>query len=226
MKKLLWSLLILLVLFGLFALWIIVSQRRLNVNTGNLGRLTQQTVTLQSTPQKIRLDIRTARLVIKPGNHCQLSTNNVINNQFKINNSDHQLTLTEAHAAQHQFEIGKTPVITLTVPTKIQQLTVNQLNGTLILNDLTVDSLEINHHNGTTTANNLTLRDSGQLTKENGKTDLRNLTSDGLAVSVKTGQFKLNGTKRAGSKQRYRQPGDHPLTITSGSGQVSVTTKA
>lgn len=221
MKKIIWSILFLLILLGVFTIWIILSQRRLNVSTGQLGQLTRQTQTLPTAPQTVQLDLRTAHLEIRSGTHYQLAMNHVMTHQFKITNHHQQLRITEGHATQHQIEIGKTPVITLTVPQSLQRLTVNQLNGTLILNRLTVDTLAIKHDNGTTTATDLTLIHGGQLTKKNGRTDLRQLTSDGLKVTVKTGQFKLNGTKRANS---YTQPGEDPLTITSGTGQVRVTT--
>lgn len=221
MKKIIWSILFLLILLGVSTIWIILSQRRLNVSTGQFGRLTHQTKTFPTAPQTVQLDLRTARLEIRSGTHYQLSMDHVINHQFKITNHQQQLRITEAHATQHQIEIGKTPVITLTVPQNLQRLTVNQLNGTLILNQLTVGTLAISHSNGTTTATDLTLIHGGQLTKKNGRTDLRQLTSDGLRVTVKTGQFKYNGTKRTNS---YTQPGEAPLTITSGTGQVRVTT--
>ena len=224
MKKIVWSLIILLILLGLLTLWVITSQRRLNVKTGQLNRLTHQTVTVPTAPHTVRLTLRTAHLVIQPGSRYQLSMDNIINNQFEINNSNRHFNLTEAHANHHQFEIGKTPVITLTVPQNLQQLAITQLNGTLVLNRLTVGTLDVNHSNGTTTATDLTLLHGGQLAKKNGRTDLRRLTSDGLKVSVKTGQLQLNGAKRASSHQSYTKPGDAPLTIRSGSGQVQVTT--
>lgn len=225
MKKILWVTLILLIVLATSLFWIVASHRRLNVNTGQLGQLTHRTVTLRGTPQNISLRVRTARLNIQAGSHYQLLMNNVINNQFDINNNERDLSITEQNHTQHQLEIGKTPVLTLIVPAKLHQLTIQQLNGTITLHNLTTDTLAVDHANGTTKIDQLTLKQSGQLTKQNGRTDITHLTSDGLHVTVKTGQFKLNGRKHTGQHPAYTQAGTHPLTINSGNGQVNVTTK-
>lgn len=224
MKKLFWLLLAIVIILGTLVLWLTTSNRRFNVSTGRLSQLTTQNRSFDTQPQTVHLVLRTAQLKIKSGNHYQLTARHVSSDQFKLTHSNGVLSITEANAKHHQLEIGKTPVLTLTVPTKVEQLTVDQLNGTLALNDLTVGMLTLHHHNGTTKATNLTVTRGGELIKQNGRTDLRRLTSDGLSIAIKTGQFKLNGIKRASNQQTYTQAGNHPLTIKSGTGQVRVTT--
>lgn len=121
------------------------------------------------------------------------------------------------------MEIGKSPIITITVtnPHQLKAINGQLLNGTLSLSQLTTRTLALKHLNGTTLINHLTVTHGGYFTKTNGRTDLQRLTANGLNVTIKNGQFKLNGKPQA---KIYRQVGTHPLTVTSQNGQLSLTT--
>lgn len=226
MKKIIIPVLVILVAIaligGALTAWAIGTHRRLNLNHFTTTPLSTQTQTLSQSPKRIRFDLRTAVVRIKPGRTNQLTLTNAGSNQYQTNQTGTSWSLTEKQANRHQFEIGQSPTITLTLtdPRAIQQLTINQLNGTLKLTNLTTHGLSIHHHNGTTLAQDLTLTGAGNLTKNNGQTTIQHLTSNGLAVTIRNGQFKLNGHSAG---RHYHQSGHHPLHITSGSGQVSVT---
>jgi len=225
MKKIIIAVLIVLVAIvfigGGLTAWATGTHRRLNLNHFTATPLTTQTQILSQSPKRIRFDLRTAVIKIEPGRTNQLKLTNAGQNQYQVNQTGTSWSLTEKQANRHQLEIGQSPTITLTLadPQAIQQLTINQLNGTLNLNDLTTNNLAIHHHNGTTFAQNLTLTGAGEVTKDNGRTTIQHLTSNGLTVTIRTGQFKLNGQKTG---RHYQQSGYQPLRITSGSGQVSV----
>ncbi|AKP64312.1 DUF4097 family beta strand repeat-containing protein [Levilactobacillus koreensis] len=229
MKKfplgLLLVIILLIVLGGGLIAWANTTHRRIDVTNFTAKSLATKTISLADNPRQLTFDLRTAVLVIQPGSTTTLTLDHVTADQFQIDYSNDSLTVNQKDAQQHHLEIGKSAVLTLTVahPTTLKALTITQLNGTLKLNGLTVNRLAIDHTNGTTLANHLTVTGNGQLTKKNGATTLNDLTTDGLHVAVKTGQFKLNGAKKAGSGQSYHELGQHPLTISSGSGQVQIT---
>lgn len=207
-------------ILGSIILWTNITNRRININTASINPLTSKGISL-SNPQRIDFSVRTAVVQIKSGTSSKLQFDNISNDQYHLTKHNNILKITENNALKHQLEIGKSPKITLTIPQKaIDSLVIEQLNGTLKLNDLTIDHLKIHHHNGTTLSKNLTIKSTSKLIKDNGETTLTNLNVSGLVVNVKTGQFKLNGKKQI---KNYRDSGHDPLTINSGSGQVSVT---
>lgn len=218
-------LIVLALLLGGISFWTTTSQRRLNVNTLKLQPLTNQRIALTKTPRQLDLSLRTAVVIVQTGQHPGLQLTNVAANQYAISQHDGTLNLTQNQANAHQLEIGKSATITLTLPvgTNLNTLTIHQLNGTLKLNNLTTQQLMIHHHNGSTQANRLTVTGTGRLIKDNGSTTLTQLTSSGLKVAVNNGQAHLNGHRVASSHHSYTVAGQHPLTITSGSGQVKIT---
>lgn len=226
MKKFLIGLLILIifvtiVISGLI-LWANTTHQRLTLNPLRTTPLSTQTIPLDHDPQSLNFNLRTAVLVIKSGNRNQLQLTNIATHQFQIDRSPDTLDVQQTNATQPQIELGRSTVIILTMthPHRLNRVTINQLNGTLKLMDLTTHHLNIHHHNGTTLARHLTVTTGGEITKDNGSTTLHQLSSDGLRVAVKTGQFKLNGTKQ---RNHFVRAGQHPLTLTSGSGQVRIT---
>jgi len=229
MKKLLFSILITLivlaVVLGGTVTWATTHHQRIDVNSLTITPLKTQQHQLTNRPQSINIAVRTAKVIIKRGRVNRLTLANVAPQQFAVTTKDNHLTLLQKSASDHHIELGKSAVITLTVaePATFTNLTIRQLNGTLQLNDLTTQRLAIDHQNGTTNADHLTVTAGGQLRKRNGTTTLTHLKTAGLQVSVKTGQFKLNGQKRAGNNQQACLPGAHPLTISIGSGQVRIT---
>lgn len=219
MKKILLLLLGLLIIIGILLFWVTNTNKRVNLNTATINSLTTKKISLNN-PHAVNFSIRTAIVEIKSGSSPQLKLTNISNNQYKIIQNQHSLTIAEKNANTHQIEIGKSPTITLILPQKdLSSLKIDQLNGTLKLNNLIVNQFDVFHHNGTTLANNLTITKNGQFTKNNGSTTLNHLIVSGLAVDVKTGQFQLNGQKQ---KNHYRQNAGTGLTINSGSGQVKV----
>lgn len=199
--------------------WAVSAQKRLNVNTGTVKSLITRRITVQ-TPRQLQLTVRTAVVHIQAGSTPQLRLANVSRGQYRVTQRNSILRLTETAAGKHQLEIGRSPHITLTVPrATLKVVRVNQLNGTLNLTHLTIDHLEIHHQNGTTTGTALTLMGTSRLVKTNGRTTLKHLQTSGLVVTVRNGQFKRNGQRQ---KTPYRQAGQAPLVITSGSGQVAV----
>ncbi|WP_164504755.1 DUF4097 family beta strand repeat-containing protein [Levilactobacillus huananensis] len=225
MKKL--FLIITITILGLVIslLGITASQHRLTVNTGQLERLTHQTIPLEEQPHQLRLAVRTARVTIRTGTTPAVSLNQVAKAQYKVVNTPDHLSITEPLAHQHQLTIGHTPIITITLPAKrLKHLQITQLNGTLHLHPLIVNTGQITHQNGTTIAKHLTIHQGGQFTKCNGATTLTNLSVQGLQVSVKNGQAKLNGRRIAENHHAYRRAGQHPFIIRSGNGQVNLTT--
>jgi len=229
MKKILLSLLLIIVVLALvlggLVFWTTSTNRRFTVNSLTTTPLTTKSVDLDTVPQNLTLKLRTAKLIIKPGPQNRLTLSNVATNQYIISTTNNHLDVKESNLSSHPFEIGHAPVLTLTLANAhaLRNLTIDQFNGTLKLNDLTTQHLKIHHHNGTTLAHRLTVTAGGTLVKDNGSTTLNQLSSDGLRVAFKTGQFHLNGKKAAHNSHHYTHPGQHPLTITSGSGQVRVT---
>ena len=227
MKKVLLSVLtivvlVIIVIAGLIG-WTTATNKRLNVSNFSITSLTSKQLQLNNNPQKIILSVRTAVVKIQSGKTNQLKLNNVAKSQYHINQGNGQLTITEDNVGKHQMEIGHSPVIILTLTKDVlKELSVDQLNGTLKLNQLTVKNLQLHHHNGATVVHRLTITGEGKLTKDNGQTDFYQLSSNGLEVSVRSGQFKLNGIKKTNSGHSYHEAGNHPLIIKSGSGQVRV----
>ncbi|WP_057877707.1 DUF4097 family beta strand repeat-containing protein [Levilactobacillus paucivorans] len=225
MKKffLILTIIILVLIAGIIG--ITASQRRFTVTTGRLERLTNQTLPLTTQPRQLHLAVRTAQVTIRTGSTPAITLNQVAKSQYKVEATADRLSITEPLAHQHQLAIGHTPTITITLPTdQVDRLQINQLNGTLKLHALTINTVQITHQNGTTTADHLTVRQGGSLIKRNGATTLTDLITQGLQVSVKTGQAKLNGQRVASNHQSYHQAGQHPLIIRSGNGQVKLTT--
>ncbi|WP_338231127.1 DUF4097 family beta strand repeat-containing protein [Companilactobacillus muriivasis] len=227
MKKMLLSvlaiiILIIVIITGLIG-WTTSTNRRLNASDFALTKLTSKEIKLDSNPERIDLSVRTAVVKIQLGKTNTLKLTNVGSNQYHVNQNDSRLGISEHSADTHQIEIGHSPQIILTLTKRnLHALKIDQLNGTLKLNNLTVQDLQLHHHNGTTVVRGLTITGSGELTKDNGQTDFYQLTNSGLNVSIKSGQFKLNGIKKASSGHSYHEFGNHPLTINSGSGQVRI----
>ncbi|WP_367295687.1 hypothetical protein [Levilactobacillus yonginensis] len=229
MKKLLLSILVMFIVLAIVLggtiIWATTQHQRINVNSLTITPLKTQRRSLTNSPKNVNIAVHTAKVIIKRGQVNQLTLNHVTPNQFDVTIKGNQLTLLQNAANNHHVELGKSAIITLTVaePAAFTDVTIHQFNGTLQLNDLTTQRLAIDHTNGTTNANHLTVTAGGHLRKQNGATTLTHLKTAGLQVSVKTGQFKLNGHKRAGNHQQASLPGTHPLTISSGSGQVQIT---
>jgi len=229
MKKILLTLLVLIIvlvlILGGLVLWTTSTNRRFTVNSLTTTPLTTKSVDLDTVPKNLTLTLRTAKLIIKPGQQNRLTLSNVATNQYVISTTNNQLDVKESNLSSHPFEIGHSPVLILNLTDAhvLRNLTIDQFNGTLKLNDLTTQHLKIHHHNGTTIAHHLTVTAGGTLVKDNGSTTLNQLSSDGLQVAFKTGQVHVNGKKAAHNRHHYTQAGQHPLTITSGSGQVRIT---
>ncbi|MCI1553591.1 MAG: DUF4097 family beta strand repeat-containing protein [Levilactobacillus sp.] len=209
---------------GLIA-WANASHHRINVNRLTVRSLTDRQVTLTAAPKALNLRVQTAVVTIRSGAQNRLDLTNVAADQYHLDQQNDTLSLTETAADRHQLTLGRSAKIVLTLANAddLDAVTIHQLNGTLNLTDLTTHHLEIHHHNGTTQAHRLTVTGAGRLIKDNGSTTLTQLTSAGLNVAVKNGQAHLNGRRVATSNHNYTVAGQHPLTITSGSGQVKIT---
>lgn len=227
MKKMLLTLLTIIIAFSVITAgligWTKATNQRLNVNQFSSTKLVSKDINLTKNIDSIDMSVRTAVVQVKVGPKTNLQLDNVGKEQYQIKQIDGNLSIVEQNSMQHQWEIGASPKIILTIPAKtLSRVQIEQLNGTLKLNDLTVKNLKLQHHNGTTIVRKLTITGHGELDKHNGQTDFYQLKSDGVTVSIKSGQFKLNGIKKASSGQRYRENGSHPLVINSGSGQVRI----
>ena len=141
--------LIIVIITGLIG-WTTSTNRRLNVSDFSLTKLTNKEINLDSNPERINLSVRTAVVKIQSGKTNTLKLINVGNNQYHVNQDDGQLGISEHNADTHQIEIGHSPQIILTLTKRnLQSLKIDQLNGTLKLNNLTVRDLQLHHHNGT-----------------------------------------------------------------------------
>lgn len=210
----------------IFVFGMIKANKRLNVNNFSMDSLTSKSVEIPKDLRKLDIDVRTAKVTIKSGSQNTILLRNVAADQYKINQNGDKLMFLESDSNSHQIELGKSPTVTIVVSKEIlDSIDIHQLNGTLNLCDIQVRDLAILHQNGTTEANNLKIIEYGKLSKHNGATHIHDLRSDGLKVTIKNGQFKLNGKKKISSGQTFNENGNHPLTINSGSGQVSVDTQ-
>lgn len=229
MKKMLkWILLVVIVLSVLIggAAWgITASGHRVNVNQMSVAKLEDKTVKLSPGLNELSIKVRTAVVQIKQGSALSLKTENAVTGEYEIHQTGEKLTLTQSHANDHQLEFGRSATITITVPKKLANIHVEQLNGTLRMENVTVGTLMINHLNGTTLMDSVTIVHDGTLTKKNGTTDLKQMTLPGLKMELTNGQGKLNGKKVAGNAKVYSDNQADQLVIKSGNGQVSVTTK-
>ncbi|WP_164507328.1 DUF4097 family beta strand repeat-containing protein [Companilactobacillus furfuricola] len=223
MKKILLLILIIVVILVVFVFGMIKANKRLNVNNFSIDSLTSKSVEILNDTMKLNIDVRTAKVTIKSGSQNTILLSNVVADQYKINQNGDKLMISESDSNSHQMELGKSPTITIVVSKEIlDSIDIHQLNGTLNLCDIQVRKIAILHQNGTTEANSLEIIEHGKLSKHNGATNIHDLRSDGLKVTVKNGQFKLNGEKKISSGQTFNENGKHPLTINSGSGQVTV----
>ena len=196
MKKFILLVLCIVIVIGLvlggITFWAVKTKKRINLNTMAASSLTTKQVAL-TTPKRIDISVRTAKIQIKTGVNTQLQLTNVSRDQYQVTKQAGVLRISEGNSQNHQLEIGKSPVITLTMPKEtLNSLKINQLNGTLKLNDLVIDQLLVHHHNGTTLIKNLTLNDDSEIIKDNGETTINHLTVSGLKVNVKTGQVAIN----------------------------------
>ncbi|MCL1631934.1 DUF4097 domain-containing protein [Sporolactobacillus sp. CPB3-1] len=226
MKVLTWSIIIvLLIAVGLVGIsyGITLSNNRFDLNKFSMVKLTSKQVELGQSINQIRINVRTAKLTFTTGNSSKIEMTHVANGQYQVKQSGNQLVIEQDDHLSHHLEIGKSPIIKITVPKpEIKEINVSQLNGTLIFNRLTTEKLIVNHYNGTTVGNSLTIAKQGVINKHNGATRLTGARFPGLKVSVKTGKFTLNGAKKASSMHTYDDHHTDQLVINSGSGQVSV----
>ncbi|MFD1473027.1 hypothetical protein [Companilactobacillus mishanensis] len=224
MKKIILGVIIVVVVLTLAVVLISASGNRIDVNSFSVSKLENKTTQVSGDVKAVNLKVRTASVNIKKGTQNKIEFQNIVPDQFEVQVKSGKLNLIQHDYAKHHLEVGKSAAITIVLKnsTDIKKLQVDQLNGTLKLNNLTTDNLLINHVNGTTLSNDLNVRDSGKLVKKNGKTSFTKFSSPGLKASVKTGTFKLNGTKKSND---YNDNKDAQFVINSGSGQVSVTTK-
>ncbi|WP_057766948.1 hypothetical protein [Companilactobacillus tucceti] len=213
-----------LIILGL-VMWTTNTNRRMNINDFSISRLTDRKYALSSNLDSISVTTRTSKVKIVSGDALKLSLKNVSDDQYKVINDNHKLTIVQKNSSTHNLEIGKSSEITITVPDNLKRIKINQLNGTLNLKDLEVENLAIDHQNGSTIADNLKIDDRGTITKKNGKTSLDGVNVNGLSVSIKNGGFTLNGVKKISSNKTYNDHKNHQLKINSGSGQVVVKTK-
>ncbi|WP_057895815.1 DUF4097 family beta strand repeat-containing protein [Liquorilactobacillus oeni] len=218
---------ILLLVGGGFALWAQKSARRIDVNSLKFEKLQTSSRSLSPQLQNIELKVRTARIFIEEGTKPKVDLENIPASQFKVTAAKQQLIITQKDYFSHRLELGKSATIRITLPAgkSLEELSVDQLNGLLKLNKITVQDLTIDHRNGTSLGQNLILKGSGEVKKRNGTTVFNNLAAPGLKVSIKTGTFKLNGQRKAASNQNYDDHQTKQLKIVSGTGQVRVTTR-
>lgn len=215
---------IVIILTGLIT-WTNSTDRRINVNSFSVSKLTDKEFAISNTVENLSINVRTAKVKITSGDASKVFIKNVSKDQYQIENNNHKLTVFQKNSSSHNLEIGKSPEMLIVIPKRMKNINVEQLNGTLKLDNLDVGSLEINHQNGTTLSNDLKVEKQGTISKKNGKTSLDNLAVSGLKVSVKNGAFTLNGSKKISSNKTYDDHQDQGLTINSGSGQVNVKTK-
>ncbi|WP_334351552.1 DUF4097 family beta strand repeat-containing protein [Companilactobacillus sp. HBUAS56257] len=224
MKKMFFIIMLIVIVSGVLVLgaflWTNKTNKRINISTGSIHELKTETLKI-SDVKTIDLRLRSAIVKIENGTKNEIYLKDVAKNQFIVNNDNKILKVYEDDAQRHQIEIGKTPTIVLTVSNPyLKDVIINQLNGTLKLKNLSIETLSIKHSNGGTFLRNLTINDSSQLIKKNGSTTLSKVKVPGITVSVDNGQFKLNGEKKATSGGKYHQGGLSGLVIHSGSGQV------
>lgn len=213
--------LLLITIIGIgFISWINNNHYQFTVNNFKLSKLEQRKVKLDAL-NSLTINVRTAKIKIKEAPTSSLTIDNFIPSQFNLEQKNGKLTINQNDFSNHQIELGRSPIITITVNHDLNDINIDQLNGTLSFEQVTTNKLNVFHHNGTTTATNLKIRNSGHIIKKNGTTNLNNLAVKGLRVSVKTGNFKLNGTKQ--SKQ-FDDHHPNQLAVDSTTGQVSINT--
>lgn len=205
--------------------WAMTTNKRVDVNSFSVTNLTNTSQTITNNTKEVKINARTAFIQIQSGDEPKVIFQNVGESQYQVTQKQGVLEISQAASHSHHLEIGRSAMIKVIVPREtLVDLTVAQLNGTLKLTDLSVKQLNINHHNGTTIAKRLTVLNGGAIEKDNGKTELNQLTTPGVRVAVKNGQFKLNGERKAGSGDTYSDDANHQLKINSKTGQVRVTT--
>lgn len=212
---------VLVVGIGGFVGWANQSGHLVNVNTLSVNKLTNDDINMSELEQ-VRLNVRTAKVTIEKSDTDSISLQNIVSKNFKISKDNSSINIRQKGSDKHQLEIGKSPVIVIRIKQGLNTVNIHQRNGTLRFNDVAVKDMKVTHVNGSTIADGLSVTHSGEITKKNGKTDLDNLTIPGLAVSVKNGTFKLNGTKKSNS---YSDNKANQLSIVSGNGQVGINTK-
>lgn len=226
MNVLKWSIIVVIVIVvGLVGIsyGIISSNNRFDLNKLSMVKLTSRQVDLGQSIDHIKINVRTAKLTFTTGNRSKIEMTNVASGQYQVKQSGNQLVIEQDDHLSHHLEIGKSPIIKITIPKpEIKEINISQLNGTLIFNQLTTEKLIVNHYNGTTIGNGLKITEQGVINKHNGTTKLTGAKFPGLKVSVKTGNFTLNGVKKASSMHTYNDHHADQLVINSGSGQVSI----
>ncbi|AKP66154.1 DUF4097 family beta strand repeat-containing protein [Companilactobacillus ginsenosidimutans] len=226
MKKILLIVLVVLIVIVVAVFGIQAAGMRANLNTLSIKKVSDQSIELPNELNSVDIKVRTAKVTIEKGNKSEVIIKNKVVGQYKIDSKDNQVSILEQNYGKHQLEIGKSASILIRVKNaqNMNQIKINQLNGTLNLNSLKVNNLSVDHQNGTTLANNLNLPTGGSINKKNGTTNLKNINTPGLKVSVKSGNFELNGRKKASSKHTYTDNSTKQLQINSGSGQVKIST--
>ncbi|GBG95154.1 hypothetical protein LFYK43_16130 [Ligilactobacillus salitolerans] len=224
-KMLLWTIgivVVVLLIAGGFAVFLMQTGRRFDFNTQKMQDLTTQEIAIKDTTQSIDLNLRTAKINVQAGKHALLKIKDAGKNELEVTQNTKTLSLSQANALKHHLEIGKTPEITLTVPAnQLSKISGELLNGTVKIQDLRLQSLQLHHHNGTTRIKNTRLAQNSTLTKDNGATDLDGLAVPGLNITVKTGQITVHDKKLGGKKEFVS--GQRPrFNIRSGSGQVKI----
>ena len=201
--------------------WLRSGNKRLVVNDFRLEQLEQEKLNIDNLT-KVKLALRSAKVVVKQAPEAGVILQNYVPSQFDIQQHGESLTITQKNSKQRKWEIGEYTTIVLMVKEDLTNLNIQQLNGTLRLENIATDTLNIAHDNGTTLLQKVTVKEQGTIEKKNGTTTLNNLIAPGLRVSVKTGTFTLNDVKE---KNNYDDQQPKQLRITSGTGQVVVTRK-
>jgi hypothetical protein len=227
MNILKWSIIVVIIIIAAIAgisYGIVSSNYRFDLNKFSMVKLTSSRVRIEQPIDQIKINVRTAKLTIEPGAHPGIEMANVTNGQYQVKQSGNQLVIEQDDHLSHHLEIGKSPVIKLILPKpELEEINVSQLNGTLVFNQITAKELIVDHYNGTTIGNGLSIIEQGTINKHNGTTKLTGAQLPGLKVSVKTGNFTLNGERKAASMHTYDDHHANQLVINSGSGEVSVT---
>lgn len=220
MKKLIWVILSLIVVLGIGATVMNIGNFRVNMSNFSVEKLIDQKTNLETENIKnLDVNIQNAKVEVRTGSRSQVEFKNVTKGQFKVSQQTGTVKIKQTNLGTR---LGKASEIIITVPQKIDNLTISHVSGTLKLTGLTIEHLDINHKNGTTVISDSHL-DSGIINKKNGSTTLKQVEVPGLKVSVKTGNFKLNGVTKAHGNQTYDDEQAKQLIIKSNTGQVEVT---
>lgn len=81
-----------LIILGL-VMWTTNTNRRMNINDFSISRLTDKKYALSSNLDSISVTTRTSKIKIVSGDALKLSLKNVSDDQYKVINDNHKLTI-------------------------------------------------------------------------------------------------------------------------------------